>query len=260
VIKAADSKSTIVYEPAVSDDPKRRCPDITLAKKEFDWEPRVSLDEGLQKTIPYFRTAPKPESNVLVFTTTYYPVMGPAEEALAELSLATPNTHFHIVTTKFQSGLRSIEEKGKDTIYRIGFGNRLDKFLLPIFGALRARSLSKTHRYQFVWSIMASYGGLAAFFFRLFGGRDVSMLVTLDPDEVRRVKGKTIRPFIYRAVLGSADSLYVSDPETEKDIKLLAPDRPISVMASDSRGFMNQVRVAYARLLNQKQKKLDRPK
>ena len=37
------------------DDPTRRRPDITLAKKELDWAPKVSLDEGLEKTIAYFK-------------------------------------------------------------------------------------------------------------------------------------------------------------------------------------------------------------
>ena len=37
------------------DDPTRRQPDITLAKKELDWEPHIQLEEGLKKTIEYFR-------------------------------------------------------------------------------------------------------------------------------------------------------------------------------------------------------------
>ncbi len=37
------------------DDPRRRCPDITKAKQLLDWTPKVGLDEGLKKTIEYFR-------------------------------------------------------------------------------------------------------------------------------------------------------------------------------------------------------------
>jgi UDP-glucuronate decarboxylase len=36
------------------DDPQKRCPDITLAKRVLDWRPRIGLDEGLNKTIAYF--------------------------------------------------------------------------------------------------------------------------------------------------------------------------------------------------------------
>ena len=54
VVAMTDSKSEIICEPLPSDDPKQRQPDITLAKKELDWEPKVTLEQGLEKTIPYF--------------------------------------------------------------------------------------------------------------------------------------------------------------------------------------------------------------
>ena len=50
-----ESRSTLVYRPIPSDDPKRRKPDITLAKELLGWEPKVPLQEGLKKTIEYFR-------------------------------------------------------------------------------------------------------------------------------------------------------------------------------------------------------------
>ena len=51
----SESKSRLVYRPIPSDDPKRRKPDITLAKELLGWEPKVPLQEGLTKTIEYFR-------------------------------------------------------------------------------------------------------------------------------------------------------------------------------------------------------------
>lgn len=50
-----ESKSKLVYRPLPADDPKRRKPDISLAKELLDWEPKVSLREGLSKTIDYFK-------------------------------------------------------------------------------------------------------------------------------------------------------------------------------------------------------------
>ena len=50
-----ESKSKLIYAPLPSDDPKRRKPDITLAKELLGWEPKVPLQEGLGKTILYFR-------------------------------------------------------------------------------------------------------------------------------------------------------------------------------------------------------------
>jgi len=55
VIKLTGTSSKIVYLPPSQDDPTRRQPDITLAKKELDWEPVVQLEQGLIKTIEYFR-------------------------------------------------------------------------------------------------------------------------------------------------------------------------------------------------------------
>ncbi len=56
VIDLTDSKSKLVYRPFPADDPTRRRPDITLAKTHLNWEPTVSLREGLQKTIDWFQT------------------------------------------------------------------------------------------------------------------------------------------------------------------------------------------------------------
>ena len=56
VIQMTDSKSRIIFQPLPSDDPKMRRPDITLAKEKLNWEPKVALDEGLRKTIDYFKT------------------------------------------------------------------------------------------------------------------------------------------------------------------------------------------------------------
>ncbi len=56
VISLTGSNSKIVYKPLPSDDPMMRKPDISLAKKELDWSPKISLDEGLEKTISFFKT------------------------------------------------------------------------------------------------------------------------------------------------------------------------------------------------------------
>jgi len=55
ILRKTGSKSKIVFKPLPNDDPTRRKPDITLAKTRLKWKPKVSLDEGLKKTIEYFR-------------------------------------------------------------------------------------------------------------------------------------------------------------------------------------------------------------
>lgn len=57
IIKLTNSNSKIINLPLPQDDPTRRQPDITLAKKELNnWEPKVQLEEGLIKTIKYFKS------------------------------------------------------------------------------------------------------------------------------------------------------------------------------------------------------------
>lgn len=56
VIALTRSKSKIVFEPLPKDDPKQRRPDISKAKNTLGWQPTVMLDEGLAKTIEYFKT------------------------------------------------------------------------------------------------------------------------------------------------------------------------------------------------------------
>jgi dTDP-glucose 4,6-dehydratase len=55
IIELTDSTSEIVYKPLPEDDPQVRQPDIAKAKKILDWEPRVKLEDGLLRTIDYFR-------------------------------------------------------------------------------------------------------------------------------------------------------------------------------------------------------------
>ncbi len=56
ILRLTGSKSKLVYRPLPEDDPKVRQPDITRARTLLGWEPKVGLEEGLQKTLAYFRT------------------------------------------------------------------------------------------------------------------------------------------------------------------------------------------------------------
>ncbi|MBI3399621.1 MAG: SDR family oxidoreductase [Deltaproteobacteria bacterium] len=56
------TKSKIIFKPLPQDDPMQRRPDITLAKEKLDWKPQVSLDEGLSKTVEYFKNRLKKDS------------------------------------------------------------------------------------------------------------------------------------------------------------------------------------------------------
>jgi dTDP-glucose 4,6-dehydratase len=55
IIVLTNSRSSVVYKPLPEDDPQVRQPEITKARKILGWEPRVNLEDGLKKTIEYFR-------------------------------------------------------------------------------------------------------------------------------------------------------------------------------------------------------------
>jgi dTDP-glucose 4,6-dehydratase len=57
VLELTGSKSKTAFKPLPRDDPRVRCPDITLARKLLRWEPKIQLREGLKRTIEYFREA-----------------------------------------------------------------------------------------------------------------------------------------------------------------------------------------------------------
>jgi UDP-glucuronate decarboxylase len=54
IIALTGSKSEIIFKPLPSDDPQQRRPDITLARKELGWDPKIQLEDGLKPTINYF--------------------------------------------------------------------------------------------------------------------------------------------------------------------------------------------------------------
>jgi UDP-glucuronate decarboxylase len=56
VIEKTHSKSEIIFKDLPSDDPQRRCPDISLAKESLDWQPEVPLEVGIQYVIDWYKS------------------------------------------------------------------------------------------------------------------------------------------------------------------------------------------------------------
>jgi len=56
ILRMTGSSSKIEFRPLPKDDPKVRCPDISLARERLQWEPKVTLEQGLPKTIDWFRS------------------------------------------------------------------------------------------------------------------------------------------------------------------------------------------------------------
>jgi UDP-glucuronate decarboxylase len=258
IIALTGSSSKIVYDKDATDDPKRRCPDITLAKKKLDWQPNVAVDEGLLRTIEYFKAVERPNRKVLVFATTYAPHMGPAEEALHGLTQAMPETEFHIVTTRFSRNVKKHEVLGNVTLYRVGTGSVLDKYALPLLGLYRAHQLGTQHNHVFVWSVMASYAGLAGLLYRVTHPR-VLHFVTLDDRELMEKRSLHQR-LLARIILRGVEGAYVSKLSHTHNSPLLQNLHTANARGGDAHSFARRVQMTYAEALNKRDKKLPRAK
>jgi len=66
IIDLTGSRSRIVFKPLPQDDPRRRCPDITLAREKLGWKPKIDLKTGLKKTVEYFSNLIRREFDIRV--------------------------------------------------------------------------------------------------------------------------------------------------------------------------------------------------
>ena len=76
--------------------------------------------------------------HVVIFATTYFPLVGGAEVAMKEVTDRLPGWQFDLVCARIKSGLSSTEKIGNVTVHRVGFGHPIDKYLLPLLGTIRA--------------------------------------------------------------------------------------------------------------------------
>lgn len=211
--------------------------------RALGWAPRRSLKEDIAAFVRTVKPESPSEKRILVFTTTFHPISGPAEDALCKLMTQMPRIHFDIVTAahaKEALGVPCIVSNG--TVHRVGFGTRFDKYLLPFWGTYKAIQLANRHHYLFSWSIMASYGTLPALLIRK--GKLIPLLVTLADQSL-----SWYEVLFLHLVLSHTDQVYTSIPEQgEKLISLEARMRARkSLGAGDS--FANQIRFAYSTIL-----------
>lgn len=226
----SDSSSEITYldfdqVPERWGDPQQRCPDISRARKLLDWEPKVSFAEGLKRTLVDFQGRLNNKTRIAVFAPSYYPVEGPAELAVKEITDRLLAYEVDLFVAKMKPGLKRKEKIGKVTVYRLGVGNKWDKYLLPILAAHKAKKLHKSQDYQAAWGIMASYGAIAAALFSLKTKR--AFLVSLfegKVDNTDSIRRKFLKPF-YRLIFKRAHNLQIVGELTQQQLAWLEDDQ-----------------------------------
>lgn len=259
VIRMTESKSKIIHDRELTGDPRFRKPDISFAKEKLDWEPKIDLEEGARKTIEHYQNLDLPEKKVIVFATTYFPDMGPAEQAIMEMTKTMPDTEFYVITAKSRKSLADFEKLENNYIFRMGSGNILGKYLFPITGALKAFELTKKYNFRFVWSVMASYGGLAAVILKLLN-KKINFLLTLDKTEIKKDgfrRGKAYQP-LYKLILGSADSVYFTDESVQESALVKYSKSKLEMIKADEQ-LAGRIKKKYSELLDKQENKLARP-
>jgi len=225
-------------------------PDVTKIKT-LGWTQKHHLADHIRQTVAEIKATPPQEKRVLVFSTTFHPVEGLAEKALVELMRTMPDVRFDVVTSAFSvQAKESPSPLPNVTVYRLGNGNKADKYLLPWRGLRLARELASKHRYLFAWSILASYAALASILWRREA--ETPLLISLADQRIESV------PWHWRWVLATilkgADQISVTSGNQEHYAnRVTERARPT---ASNRTGdvFANQIRFVYNAILKQKAK------
>lgn len=217
----------------------------TSKSEALGWKATRTLREYVRAFVAANPRGAKLERRVLVFSTTFHPVHGPAEDALCELMRAMPDVQFDIITAAFAPDAHAAECPVKNaTIYRVGRGRPSDKYLLPFAGLRIARRLHREHRYLFAWALMASYAALAGV--ALKRTTRLPLLITLADHDLARVA--LWKRAALRLALTDADQVYGGDAQ-ESHAAHVSGRSTLRRSIGDGDAFANTLRFAYSSFL-----------
>lgn len=210
------------------------------------WRPAQQLPNYIETFVREHARGEKRETRILVFATTMHPVAGRAEEAFLQLARTLPDVQFDVVTTRFMRATAP-EFPSNVHVSRVGVGHPVDKYFLPFLGPRVAHKLSQSHRYLFVWSIMASYPALAATFARSY--TKLPILVTLADQNLDDLG--TVQRFVLTQLLSGADQVYGTHGAQEATAMQVSGKRLPRNSLGEGDAFGNALRYAYADLVRQ---------
>ena len=215
----------------------------TVKSNMLGWSAKRSVEEYIREFLRMHERTSALEKRVLVFSTTFHPVSGPAEDALCDLMTAMPNVQFDIVTTAFSKDAVNVVCPIQNAhVHHIGFGRRFDKYLLPILGFTKARALHREHNYLFAWALMASYAALLGILLKR--SSRLPFLITLADQDISHVP--RLRRAFLRLVLSDADQVYGGDEMQEKEAAALSYRKDLRRSIGDGDAFANAIRFAYS--------------
>ena len=132
---------------------------------------------------------------ILIFSTAFHPFVGGAEVAVKEITDRMLGFEFDLITLNLDSQQKSVEQIGNVKVYRIGTSGKISKLLFPFIAFIKAQSLHKKNNYDATWSIMASYSGFAALFFKYYYKKVTFVLTLQEGDPIPYIKRRV--KFVY---------------------------------------------------------------
>ena len=210
------------------DDPKMRCPDICRAQSLIDWQPQISLQEGLKKTINYFQEEVKNKNKVLVLATSFYPLEGSAEKMVRKIINRLNFWEFDVIAAKMDKKLKDFENINGIDVYRVGTGSKWDKYFLPFLALSKAKKLNKENNYKLIWSVMATYAAFAGLLFSLLV-KKLPFLITMDKDEKsKRVQNKIEWIFpVYKLLFKKSHTIITFDQALKDKLDMIYYDSKV---------------------------------
>ncbi len=149
------------------------------------------------------------KKRILIFSTAYLPFVGGAEIAVKEITDRLPSTtfgapglayEFEMITLNLDGKQKSQEKIGNVLTHRIGRRGYLYKLLYPFAALYLARRLHKKNPFNATWSVMASFSGFAALFFKFFYPKIPFILTLQEGDPLSRPQRRSflVRPLFVR--------------------------------------------------------------
>lgn len=208
------------------------------------WRPTRSLENYIKEFTGTHTPGIRREKRILIFSTTFHPTVGPAEDALISLMKQMPDVQFDVVTTVFsKEAHRTPSPLPNVHIHRVGWGFKSDKYFLPLLGVRIARTLHSQYRYLFTWSIMASYAALAGVLLKRTAR--LPLLITLADQNILSLSG--VSRFVFKRILSDADQVYGAETQEKHASAMKGTSLRSSIGEGDA--LANQLRLAYADIL-----------
>ena len=165
---------------------------------------------------------------IIIFSTAYLPFVGGAEIAVKEITdrlgagEAGGEYEFDLITARLDNNLALKERIGRINVFRTGFGSKIDKFLLPVFGLFKAIELNSKNNYDLIWAVMASQAGITACFFKIIFSKKKLVLTLQEGDDEEHLK---------RYVFGN-DALFKNFIQPLHRLVIKKADRVIAISKS----------------------------